>query len=889
MASCTRQQLITTGWLTILLCFSFFVTTAVQANTFETAFLPVKIINAKDTEQLATNIDKLFSDNLDPKTFLLVDRTQATTLVDYQGAWPPSLKTLKAVSEKTATNTIIVGSFTQIGKQFSLDLKISDVLSPSNPVYISSQNQNLDNLEQAVSEICSKLISYNKKEVVISSIAPAGNKRIDSGAILRRIKTKIGSPFNPATLRDDLKAIYKMGYFDDVQVDISDGTDGREVIFRVVEKPVISSITYTGEDDIKEEDLVAVTNIKEWDILNPIKINKGVEGIKALYKSKGYYDTKVKADISYPTPEQAVVRYVIDEGSKIYIKTINFEGNETFDDNELADQIKTSKKWFMSWLTSSGLLKPEQIQQDADRILTFYNNNGFLQAKIGKPEIVQEGKWYYVTFNIEEGPRYRLGTVDIQGDLIADNQVLLELLSIRKEDFLSKQILRKDILKLTDFYAEKGYAFANIKPLMNKSVSGNRVDLVIDIQRGDLVYLNRITIEGNTRTRDNVIRRDLTIEEGGIFNSKALRESNEALQRLGFFEEVTITPEPTLDPSQMDISINVKEKSTGSFTIGAGYSSVDNLVFMGQISENNFLGRGDTLALSANVGGSSSRYNLAYTNPRLNDSNLSWGIDLYNTEREYDDYTRESVGGALRFGYPVWEKWKLFGKYSYTDSELSEVSDDASYIIRNSAKIPITSAVSASLVRDTRNRLFIPSKGSKNMISVKYAGGVLSGDAEFTKLEASSSWYFPAFNDTVFHIKGATGQVFENKKGKLPVYERFYLGGMNSVRGFEYGRISPLDPESNERIGGDKMWYTNLEWITPLLRKQGIYGAIFYDAGRVFDDDEDWGFDNISHTAGLELKWLSPLGLIRLVWGYNLDPADNEDQSVLDFSIGGSF
>jgi len=268
---------------------------------------------------------------------------------------------------------------------------------------------------------------------------------------------------------------------------------------------------------------------------------------------------------------------------------------------------------------------------------------------------------------------------------------------------------------------------------------------------------------------------------------------------------------------------------------------------------------------------------------------LSWGIDLFDTKREFDDYTKDSAGGAISFGYPIWEKWRGFGSYSYTDTTLSDVSEDASFVIRNSVDINITSAVKFSLQRDTRDRRFGATKGSKHNLSVRYAGGPLGGDSEFTKVEGTTSWYFPLFWDTVFHFKGAAGQAFENEDDGLPVYERFYLGGLQSIRGFDSAKVSPTDPETDERIGGDKMWFTNIELIFPLLAEQGVNGVVFYDMGRVFDDNEDWGFDDFEKAVGLGIRWFSPIGPLRLEWGYNLDPEDDEDDSVWDFSIGGVF
>jgi outer membrane protein insertion porin family len=310
---------------------------------------------------------------------------------------------------------------------------------------------------------------------------------------------------------------------------------------------------------------------------------------------------------------------------------------------------------------------------------------------------------------------------------------------------------------------------------------------------------------------------------------------------------------------------------------------------MGEISENNLFGLGHRLALSANIGGSSSRYNLSWTNPRLNDSNISIGADLFNWERDYDDYTKNSKGGALRFGHPLWEKWRMYESYSYTDTQLSNVSPNASFIIQESKDIPITSAVKASFVRDTRDKLYGASRGSRNSLSVKYAGGIFGGDSQFTKAEGSTSWYFPLPFSTVFHVLGAAGQVWENETDKLPVYERFYLGGMSTIRGYEYGKVSPIDPQTGDRIGGDRMWYTNIEIVVPLLKEQGVFGVAFFDAGDSLADDQDWTFNEVAKAVGLEIRWLSPVGPLRVVWGYNLDPLRDEPQSVWDFSIGGQF
>jgi outer membrane protein insertion porin family len=877
-----------------VLFFFFCLASPVLAGNSTTSFLPLKVNSPNDVEIIQKNADEDLHAALAESDIILLPRSEAKTLANYQGSWPPPVKELQELALKTDSDNLITGNLTLIGTQVSVDVKLFDLLSPNNPIYYFQTADSPEGLQEALDKIIFDIEQYIGRDFRIASISPEGNKRIDSGAILRKIKTKAGDAYNQATLRDDLKAIYSMGYFNDVQIDVSDTTKGKKVIFRVIEKPVIKAVLFEGIDELKEEDVKGAANIKEHFILNPAKISVAEEAIRQLYKSKGFYDSQVTSKISYPDDQGAVVQFVIDEGVKMYIKEITVEGNTTYDDDELLDKIQTGEKWFMSWLMDDGLLDMNVVHQDAGRIVTFYNDEGFLEAKIGEPQIRQEKEWLYVNFIVEEGPRFRVGTVDFTGDLLEEKAEMVKLLTVRDKKYLSRQAIRNDILKLTDYYAEAGFAFANIKPLMNKGPGGERMDVMFDINKNNLVYIERITIRGNSRTRDNVIRRELRIAEGGVFDSKAIRNSTQALQRLSFFEEVNIIPEPSLNPDRMNVIIEVKEKSTGNFSIGAGFSSADNLILMGQISENNFLGRGDTLSLSANVSSSASRYNLAYTDPHLNDSALSWGVDLFSTEREYDDYTKESIGGGLRIGYPVFGRWKAYGNYSYTDTELSDVSEDASYTIQQSKDINITSALKFSLVRDTRNKAYGATAGSRNSVSVKYAGGPLGGDAEFTKVEGSSGWYFPMPLKTTFHAKGSAGQVFENENGKLPVYERFYLGGLNTIRGFEFGDVSPTELDENgeeERIGGDKMWYTNLEIIFPLLETQGLNGVVFFDSGQVLDDNQDW-FDfaeSLKKTTGVEIRWLSPMGPLRVVWGYNLDPEEDEDDAVWDFSVGGTF
>lgn len=866
----------------------YLTTSSAQTTGQNTAFIPFKI-NAPSPLELEQQVDTAFQKELTTKNLTMLDRKEAAAIIDYAGSWPPVAEDLHQIAQKTGYDYVAVGSLTRIGDQLSLDIQVFDLLSTGSPHSSYKYGIPYLQLDTLVREAVIEVLGYTSSNFLIASIAPAGNERIDSGAILRKINTKAGDFYDPAKLREDLKAVFSMGYFENVEIESADTKKGKEITFKVIEKPVISRVLITGTDEIEEQDVRDAASISPNTILNPARLNEAIQRINELYKSKGYYNTKSTVDITYPSEGNAEVKITIEEGDKIYIGKITFEGNKSFDDDELEDVIETAERDWLSWITETGVLKMSILNQDAARIGAFYHNNGFIEAKVGDPTVTQVEDELHITFPIEEGPRFRVGTVDIEGDLIKDKEELIALLEIRDEEFLNKQVVRSDSMKLTDLYAENGYAFADIRPKVDKAPNSTRVDIVLDIDKGPLVYFNRVEVTGNTRTRDNVIRRDLTVEEGGIFNSAAIRKSTENLHRLGFFDDVSVTPQPTMQEDQMDINVNVKEKSTGQFSVGAGYSSTDSLMFMADISENNLFGTGNRLALSANMSSITTRFNLSYTNPRIFDTHVLAGIDLFNWVKDYDDYTKESTGGGLRFGHRLFKNWRIGYSYSYTDTTLSDIADEASIVIQESAKINVTSAVRLSISRDTRNRYLNPDAGSVNSLSVEFAGGPFGGEASFTKVEGTTSWYFAIPYDSVFHIKASAGQAFENENGKLPVYEHFYLGGLNSVRGFKTSTISPRDSETDERIGGDKMWYTNIEVIFPLFEEMGLKGVLFTDFGNVYAVEEEWNFDEVKKSAGIGFRWLSPMGPLRLAWGYNLDPDPDEESSVWDFSIGGAF
>ncbi len=859
-------------------------------------FLPVQIYDTQEPDEFAQFVDKTLKDVLATYSIDLVTRQQSAVIQDSPSSWPLKREEAQPLFSTFQSRFIASGSITRAGETISTDLAILDSKGEPAIGYFFDTAQSIDHFSASLSRLMDKIIAFTDRTSTIANIGIEGNKRVDSGAILRYIQTRKGDRINSKKLALDLKEIFKMGFFEDVQIDSSSSSDGLIITFIVKEKPLIYEIEINGNDKLEEEDITEVLTVEKSRIVNANEVRKSIQNIRQLYKEKGFYKTDVVAKLSYPETGKVKVRFVIKEGKKIYVKEIKLIGNESFSDRSIKKLMVLKEKGLFSFLTDAGLLKLGMLEHDAARINAFYHNNGFIEAKVSKPKVEQKEEWLFVSINIAEGPRYTVGTVDVSGDLIADKNELLKKLEISNEEFMNRKMIREDVLRITDFYAEKGFAFAEVLPATQSDPESKEVYLNFKITKGSLVSINRISIKGNTDTRDKVIRRHLAIKEKGLFNTKAIKASKARIQRLGFFEDVTITPEPTLEDDKMDIVVRVKEQPTGSFSIGAGYSSAENLLFQAEVSKDNFLGRGQKLSFKGKISGSTTRYNISFTEPAFLDTKLLTGIDLFDWKREYDDYTKDSQGFSLRFGYPVWGRWTMFWSYGYDQTDLQDTTDTTSQEILDSKGI--TNSVKLGFGRDTRNRGYDANRGSKHSIRFKYAGKPMGGDFAFSSVEADTSWFFtgdkflfhPFFEPTTFHFKLAAGYVRENSGGKLPVYEKFYLGGINTIRGFDSGHISPKDPLTGERVGGDKMWYTNIEYIFPLLADAGLKGVIFFDAGNVYGVDKGWQFSNwIRAGAGVGFRWLSPMGPLRLEWGYNLDPEEDEDQSNWDFTIGGMF
>lgn len=853
------------------------------------ALMPFTIYSQEDLTYMQKNILEALSNGLAKQNIPLIPLSKTQTWMGKK--IPSEWLELRNIGVRSGAEWIVYGSLTKIGQRLSLTGNLLEIKSNKPPLAFSMTEEGFENILRLVDRFSKELGLKLAGKERIASISIKGNQRIETQVIEKELKSKTGEAFNQELLDQDLRAIFKMGFFADVRLEVTQTPQGKAIAFVVSERSFVKRIDFKGNKELKEDELKEQLTIKVYTILNLNTVNESQEKLTAFYQSKGYYNVQITYSVSYEDKGQAaIVVFTVEEGTKVYIKTIEFIGNKGFSGKQLKGLMETNEKGFFSWFTSSGVYKKELLEQDLEKLSSYYYNNGFLKAKVGEPTVRHEGAWLYVSIPIEEGQQYKMGQVGIDGDFIQPKEQLMASLAITREKYYNREVIRKDILMLNDLYSGEGYAFVDITPQIKEESSVPKVDLVYEIKKGSKVYFERIDIVGNVKTRDKVIRREFKVTEKGLFDAKALRKSNENLHRLDFFEEINISTSPGSKEDRMNMKVEVKEKMTGSFSVGAGYSAVDQFMVMGQIAQRNLFGRGQRLSLDAQLGARSNLYNLNFTEPWLFDTRWSGAVNVYNWTRIYDNYNKDSIGGSFDFGYPIFEEnTRGFITYTYDDANVTNVLDSAAQVIRDMRGRHQTSSVRLTLRRDTRDLFFNTTKGSLNSASVEYAGGPFGGTNFFTKTIASSGWYFPLFWDTTFFANGKWGYVTQNSGGDLPLYEKFYLGGINSVRGFKYFDISPTDPVTGQKIGGEQMLQFNFEWIFPLVQKAGIKGLLFFDAGNAYSKNEGLNAGSLRKSAGLGIRWYSPMGPLRLEWGWNLDPKPGENTNNWDFTIGTFF
>lgn len=884
--------------LLIVAIMCLFPNTARSIETVRVVVLPFKVQTTNDLSYMKSEISEVIKRHLKEDGAVVLEPESALDLTS--GINADSIDRIRNYGVQNEVDYVVYGSLTWIGKKFRLDAQVVESYGEGLPHVIIKEGQDIENLLGTVKQLARDIGMKLFKREKVARVLVAGNKRIESDAIKRVIKTEPGDVYLAKSLSEDLKAVYSMGYFEDIRIEAEESPEGKVITFIVKEKPTIRHIRFKGNTVYSDEDLAEKIDIRTGSILNIFKVRKNIKTIEELFKEKKYHNVKVTYNISQLKQNQVDLEFVIEEGEKFLVKSIMFEGNRAYDDKTLKKIMKTSEKGFFSWLTSSGDLNKADLDLDVAKITAFYHNNGYIESRVGEPQIEYQENWIYITIKIDEGPRFKVGKVDITGDLILPREELLEKVKISGEAYFNREIVRNDMLVLSDLYSDEGYAYVDILPRIDKDHDKLIVNITYVIEKKKQVYFEKIIISGNKKTRDKVIRRELKVIEQELYSGRSLKRGVRNLYRLDYFEDVKVNTVRGSSDDKMILKIDVTEKPTGMFSFGGGYSSVEHLFVMASISQRNLFGRGQVLQLKGEWGGKTNRYNLSFTEPWLFDIPLSAGLDLYNWQTDYDTYDKDSQGGGVRFGYTVYDYTRVYLKYTHDIAEIKNLEKDengdytAPQSIVGLEGTNVTNSISTTLRYDSRDRMFNPTEGSDHRITLEYAG--FGGDIAFTKYLAETGWFIPLFKETVGFLHGKIGFVKENPEGKLPDYERFYLGGINSLRGFgwhdihELEKVSELGGGQYVEIGGDKFVQFNVEYLIPLVKDAGIIGVIFFDAGNVYNDNEDIDLNDLRESAGYGFRWYSPIGPIRLECGYILDRHEGEHKGgSWEFTMGAAF
>lgn len=731
----------------------------------------------------------------------------------------------------------------------------------------------------------------------VTAIKITGNERVEPETVRTYLPFKEGDNFDPAQSSYLVRSLYATGLFANVEVGQTDGV----VTVNVVENPLVNKVVFEGNKDIDSKRLEEIVTLKPRNIYSPAKVQADVQSLQAAYRSRGRFTTTIKAQLIQRDQNRVDVVYNIEEGEKTRIAEINFVGNSKFDDSDLAQVIATKKSTWWRFLSTADSYDAARMDVDKDLIRRFYLTRGYADVQVTSAvaELSRDRKDFILTYTIFEGPRYDFGTIGVALKAEAeglDMNALSKKVTLKQGELFNAKRVDENTDHLIDDLGSKGFAFLDVKPDYVKHEADRKVDIVFNVTPGPRVYVNRINIEGNTRTRDNVIRREMRLAEGDAYSSDKLKRSRDRLTYLGYFQNVDVTRQETDQPDRVDLDVKVKEQSTGEFNVGAGYSTYDGILATANVTERNFLGKGQKVTVDFAVSQRQQNFNLGFTEPYFLGQELAAGGDLYNTKTDLQDesgYDTNVKGGALRLGFPLSEFAKNDVRLGYKETEIENVDNaTASQFVKNEEGSRDSLMLSNNWSYDNRDSQIDPTRGYRIGVGGDYAGFGL--DTDLVRLNLTGSYHYQVKEDWVLSFGGRAGAV-EPTSGNLPLYEHFMGGGQN-LRGFEYGGIGPRDSVTGDALGGKYMIGHNIDLTFPLgstLSDMGVKGVIFTDGGLVTEFDssnaqvQDSGLYRIS--AGTGIHWRSPIGPLRIEFGIPVVKSDEDRDQIFSFSVGTRF
>lgn len=727
----------------------------------------------------------------------------------------------------------------------------------------------------------------------IDRIDVVGIKKVEKEAVLEKIGSRPGMMLDNYLLKKDLEKIYSMKYFESVEAH-QDTDNGQNILrFTLKEKPIITKITFEGNDGLSDDDLKGQVKSKVFSILDTTTIKSDVQALLKFYEEKGYFLASVDFQEKKINEENTELIFNIKEYDKVKVKKINFLGNIAFKDEELKSILQTQEDSLFSFMSGSGNFKEINFQNDIERLKYFYRMKGYLQINVGTPEITvsEDKRWVFISIKMTEGPQFTVNRITFQGEVLFPEGELREKMVLKEQETYSEESLRKDIQMLTEMYQDEGYAFANVIRNLNVVPGENKVDVEFSFEKGKIAYFGRVRIKGNPKSRDKVIRREISIKEGQKFNGTALRESRENVQRLGFFEPDSVvfnTVSPKDKEDVLDVEVSVKEKNTGQISLGAGYSTATGGFFQASVTQSNFRGLGQNLSFSLNLAKSSNTFSIDFTEPYFLDTKwlLGGGVFISNNDTS-SSYSERRKGLNVRVGYPIFNFTNLYMTYKLEDTTIKSVDDPT---IDTTLENGLASSIQTSIVHDKRDDRSDPRKGYYMSYSTEYTG--VGGEKKWIKNEAEARGYYPVVGDLIFRTRFVASKIDQVNSRRIPRTEKFTLGGSRNLRGYSYEDIGPTARLQGRdgvvqdfNLGGEFMSFTNFELQHPLSREAGLKWVLFFDAGHAGD------LKNVKVYTdyGFGFRWFSPIGVLRFEFGYPLTGKFKQQGSQFHFDIGQLF
>ncbi|MDD3295848.1 MAG: outer membrane protein assembly factor BamA [Candidatus Omnitrophica bacterium] len=743
-------------------------------------------------------------------------------------------------------------------------------------------------------------------EEVVSRIDITGNKIVSDATVISKIKVRSGQTYNKNVINEDVKNLYATGFFETVEVEKKESPEGLSITFTVKEKPVLKKITIKGARFIRDKKILDSIDLKEGSFVNEYTIKEAVRKIKDLYSKKGFsradvdFDMKLSKGVAEDAAEnEAEVTFTINEKGVLKVRGVAVNGNKEFPDKRIIRLMKTRK----AWLLNRGVFKEDVLQDDVRRVNDFYKLQGFSDAKVSA-STRYEPKGVYAEITIEEGKRYYIGEIKIEGNREVSLDEIKKAMVLKKGSIFSEQAVYEDSTNIREIYVDKGYIFSQIEPYSFFNPKTEKVDVTYKISENEIAYIENISIRGNAKTKDSVIRRELRVYPGERFDGKKARKSKERLENLGYFEEIRFGTEPGTEPNKVDLLLDVKEAKTGYFSFGGGYSSIDEFIGFVELRQRNFdyrnfstfTGAGQDLSVMLSMGTMTDRYQLSFTNPWIFNRPISFGFDGYKKGHKQNEdsgyaYSQDIRGGDLRLGKEFNDNWRAGVSYRFERVNISDVVDEATQDLKDEAGINNVSSGEAYVAFDTRDNVYSTLKGIYFMNNFQAFGGPFGGDKDFLKYFGRLSFYIPAVNKSVVEIRfrGGWSDPFSSTD-KVPIYERFFAGGADTVRGYRERKVGPIDKNTSDPVGGDKMLIGNIEYTYPLADFLKV--ATFCDSGKVWGGEgNDIIAAGFKSSVGLGLRVKTPIGPVSVDYGWplNLEPGEDRKQGRFHFNVSKAF